>query len=272
MNTSTEASNTVEHARLEMNIDRTIAVITLSDEAKRNALSRRLLEAFIEACRECERQQVRAMILKTHAQSGVWSSGHDIEELPCDGHDPLSPKSPLEKAIRTLRCCPFPVIALVQGSVWGGAVELMASCDIVIADERACFAVTPAKIGLPYNITGLQHFNERLSYGAIKRLFFIASPIRAEEALRVGLIDEVVPATHIEEHAMDTARQIARNAPLAVTAVKQQLRLLSDGKTISVTMVEKTAEVRCRAYQAADYREGIVAFRERRPPQFTGKA
>ena len=87
----------------------------------------------------------------TLAQSGVkvWSSGHDVYELPAGGRDPLGWDDPLRELVRAIEECPAPVIAVIEGGVWGGACEVAFACDLIIAAPSATFAVTPARLGVP---------------------------------------------------------------------------------------------------------------------------
>ena len=107
-------------------------------------------------------QHVRAVVLRAAAGLRVWSAGHDINELPRGKRDPLAHNHPLEQLIRAIRTFPAPVVAMVHGSVWGGAFDLVLSCDMIIADETATFAITAANLGLPYHTTGLLHAFGRL--------------------------------------------------------------------------------------------------------------
>ena len=84
--------------------------------------------------------------------------------------------------LRAIRVFPAPIVAMVHGSVWGGAFDLVLSCDLVVADETASFAITPANLGLPYNTTGLLHFLGRLPINLIKEMFFTAEPVDAQKA------------------------------------------------------------------------------------------
>ena len=83
---------------------------------------------------------------------------HDIDELPVRGVDPLPFADPLEELLRAVRGYPGGVIAMVHGTVWGGACDLVLNCDLVVADGTAAFAVTPARLGLPYSASGIQYF------------------------------------------------------------------------------------------------------------------
>ena len=81
-----------------------------------------------------------------------------MRELPTNGRDPLTYDDPVRRVIRMIELFPAPVIAMVEGSVWGGACELVMSCDMIVASDDSTFAVTPAKLGMPYNISGVQNF------------------------------------------------------------------------------------------------------------------
>src|SRR5581483_8656429 len=135
-----------------------------------------------------------------------------IDELPRGRRDPLAYDDPLEVCLRAVRSVPFPVIAMVHGSVWGGAVDLVLSCDTVIADETATSAITPANLGLPYNTTGLLHFLGRLPLNVVKEMFFTASPVDAWQAERWLIINHLVPAADLDEVTRELATTIASKA------------------------------------------------------------
>ena len=95
------------------------------------------------------------MILRARPGASVWSAGHDVGELPAHGRDPLAYNDPLRRLVRAIQLSSVPIIALVEGSVWGGACEIVVSCDLVIATPAATFAFTPARLGVPYNTAGI---------------------------------------------------------------------------------------------------------------------
>jgi methylmalonyl-CoA decarboxylase len=247
-----------------------IGIITLNNPKKRNALGRELIVELITALDSFRKASARAVVIRAPSDSKVWSSGHDISELLKDP-DPLSYSDPLPHALRAVRVYPGPVIAMVHGSVWGGATDLVLSCDIAIGDETCSFAITPVNLGLPYNTTGLTRFMKRLPLNFVKEMFFTAAPMKAADAEKWGILNHLVPASELEKFTYDMAHLIASKAPLAVSVVKEQLNVLADADPITPTIFERIHELRQIVCQSDDYKEGIKAFYEKRKPTFTGK-
>jgi methylmalonyl-CoA decarboxylase len=159
---------------------------------------------------------------------------------------------------------------MVHGTVWGGALDLVLSCDLAVADETAAFAMTPADLGLPYNITGLLHFHGRLPINVIKEMFFTAAPIDARKAKEWLLVNHLVPWDRLESFTMELAATMATKSPLAITVIKEQLRVLSDYQPIAAQVYERVQALRQEAYDSSDYLEGLSAFAQKRQPIFRG--
>jgi methylmalonyl-CoA decarboxylase len=200
----------------------------------------------------------------------VWSAGHDIDELPRGRRDPLGYNDPLEQLLRAIRSFPAPVLAMVHGSVWGGAFDLVLSCDIIIADETATFAITPANLGLPYNTTGLLHFLGRLPINLTKEMFFTATPIDAQKAKEWLVLNHLVGSAELESVTLDLAATMASKSPLAIAVIKEQLRVLTDFQPIAAQVYERIQGLRREVYDSSDYLEGLRAFAEKRKPIFEG--
>ena len=245
--------------------------ITLDNPKKLNALSHGLVTAVIDALQQLEKAEARVVILRAHSGAKVWSAGHDVGELPEGGRDPLGWDDPLRHLVRTIETCRMPVIAMIEGGVWGGAVETVLACDIVIAAPDATFAVTPARLGVPYNVSGMMTFMSAASLRVVKELAFTAAPISAERAERIGMINHVVAPEAIEAFTREMATTIANNAPLSIAVMKEQLRVLAGAKPVSPRGFEKVQGLRRIVYDSHDYHEGIRAFKEKRRPVFTGK-
>jgi len=247
-----------------------VGIITLGDRDKRNAIGAELASRVIAALESLGTRQVRAIVLRAAPGMDVWSAGHDIGELPPGGRDPLGYNDSLEELIRAIRTFPAPVVAMVHGTVWGGALDLVLSCDLAVADETASFAITPANLGVPYNITGLLHFQGRLPINVIKEMFFTAAPIDARKAREWLLINHLVPWDRLETFTLELAATMATKSPLAIAVIKEQLRVLSDYQPIAAQVYERVQGLRRQAYDSSDYLEGLEAFAQKRQPIFRG--
>jgi len=247
-----------------------VGVITLDDRHKRNAIGARMANSIVAALGSMRAQKVRTVVIRAAAGMSVWSAGHDIDELPQGRRDPLGYDDPLEGLLRAIRTFPAPVVAMVHGTVWGGALDLVLSCDLVIADETASFAITPANLGLPYNTTGLLHFVGRLPINLIKEMFFTAAPLNAREAKEWMVINHLEPAAELEAVTFELAETMAAKSPMAMAVIKEQLRVLTDYQPIAAQVYERLQGLRRQAYDSSDYLEGLKAFAEKRKPVFRG--
>jgi methylmalonyl-CoA decarboxylase len=226
---------------------------------------------LIEAFSGLGRQQARAVILRAKPGARVWSAGHDINELPQPGRDPLHYLDPLEQLIRAIRSFPGAVIALIEGSVWGGACELALCCDLIVATPSSTFALTPARLGVPYNSSGVLRVMNAVGMMLAKEMFFTAAPVPAERVWRAGVISQLVEPAEIEEQTRALARRISENSPLAIAVLKETLRLLGNAAPLHPETFERIQGLRRAVYDSADYREGVEAFQQKRKPSFTGE-
>ena len=248
-----------------------IGTVTFNHDAHRNALSRAFIEEFLATLERLRAANVRAVVLRARPGSTVWSAGHDLRELPKTGADPLAYTDPVERVIRAIQHFPAPVLSMIDGSVWGGAFELALVCDLLIGTRNASFAITPAKIGVPYNSTGLLHFINALGMSTVKEMFFAARPIDAERALQLGILNRLVEPDDLEAVTYELARAIAANSPLSIRVIKEQLRILGDAHPLSPETFERIQGLRQAVFDSHDYREGTSAILEKRTPVFTGE-
>jgi len=247
-----------------------VGIITLDHPARRNALSKALVDEIMVALADFKARQLRCAILRSRPGAKVWSAGHDVDELPESRRDPLGWDDPLRYLIREIETFPAPVIAMIEGSVWGGACETVFACDLIVATPESTFAITPARLGVPYNIAGMLTFLNAASMRIGREMAFTARPIDAGRAERLGMINTVVPAAELEQFTFDLAAAISENAPLAIAVMKEQLRILAGARPMSPQGFERVQGLRRLVYDSDDYQEGIRAFKEKRKPVFRG--
>jgi methylmalonyl-CoA decarboxylase len=145
------------------------------------------------------------------------------------------------------------------------------ACDLIVATPTATFAVTPAKLGVPYNVSGMLTFLNMCSLRIVKEMAFTAKPITGERAERLGIVNHMVPAEKLEPFTYSLAHEIAENAPLSISVMKEQLRMLAGAHPMSPRRFERVQGLRRIVYDSEDYAEGIRAFREKRKPKFLGR-
>lgn len=247
-----------------------VGTITLN-RPKVNALSAELIEEVTAALNSMKEQNVRVVILRAQRGAKIFSAGHEVRELPTNGRDPLTYNDPLRQVVRAIQLHPMPVIAMIEGTVWGGACELVMSCDLIVAGEDTTFAITPAKIGVPYNLSGILNFMKVADIPFIKEMLFTAQPVCAQRLMECGVINHVVPRCEIETFTKRLASQIGETSPLALRILKEELRVLASAHPITPEAYERIQSLRREVYDSDDYQEGIRAFFEKRKPNFQGR-
>jgi enoyl-CoA hydratase len=253
--------------------DRGLArILVVDNPAKRNALDFQALDELEEACAAAGRDGVRCVVLRG-AGNDAFSSGFDIAEMALTSRRGERPDEAVERVAEALAAVPCPTVAFVNGSAFGGAFELAVTCDLRVARAGVKLGMTPAKLGVVYPEGGLRRFADLVGSARTRELFFTGRPIDAETALAWGLVNRVSPAATAEADALALAGEIAENAPLAVRGMKRILRLLeaTHERSLSDPEREEIADLRRRAFESADLREGRRAWEERRAPRFKGE-
>jgi methylmalonyl-CoA decarboxylase len=256
---------------VETTLTESIGTLTLAHDERRNALGNALIDELLQGLAAFEKDRARAVILRARPGAHVFSAGHDIAELPRGAADPLAYDDALERLLRAVKHFPAPVIAMVHGSVWGGACDLVLSCDLVVGDPSCSFAITPANLGLPYNVTGILQLMSRVPLHVAKEMFFTAAPVPAEAAHHWGILNHLVPEAELERFSYELARTIASKAPLSVAVMKEQFQILTSSRPMAPDTFDRIQDHRRRVYQSSDYLEGIRAFEEKRKPVFRGE-
>jgi enoyl-CoA hydratase len=254
----------------EVRLDRrgAVAVITI-DNPPVNALHPDVAAAIGEQVRVVgEDREVRAVILTGAGKH--FMAGGDIDFFKSlDRRVAERYVLGVQRMQDDLATLPQPVIAALNGTTLGGGCELAMACDIRLAEEQVMLGQPEVSLGLIPGAGGTQALPRLIPLGRAKRLLFTGERISAQEALAIGLVDEVVPSGTVLERALALAEKIAANAPLAVTAAKRAVTLgmqmsLLDANRVEATLFASLAET-------DDLKEGIDAFFAKRPPSFQSR-
>jgi methylmalonyl-CoA decarboxylase len=256
---------------IETSVENHIGTITLNDRKKLNSLSSGLISELLDALEDFREKDIRVVILRAPPGARTWSAGHNVAELPKHARDPLTYNDPLRVIIRKIQEYPAPVLAMIEGGVWGGACELVMACDMVIAAENATFAITPAKLGVPYNLGGIQNMLGSVPLVVVKEMLFRAAPISARRAYEVGIANYVLPVEQLEAKTFELAQDIIANSSWVITLMKEEIHVLAQAQPLTIETFERIQSVRRRIYDSEDYQEGIRSFFEKRKPVFQGK-
>jgi enoyl-CoA hydratase/carnithine racemase len=247
--------------------------LTISNPGKRGALDQAILDRFASVLPELE---ARCVIIT--GEGKTFSAGYDIGDLDGWGRDGFADEAeklvanPFAAAIDAIDAYPFPTVAALNGHVIGGGLELALSCDLRIAAEPIKLGMPPAKLGLVYSHTGIRKFIDTIGAPRTRELFLIGGRINAATAHAWGLANKVVAVEELPAAAVALAGEIAGNAPLAQLGNKRVIRAVLDGQAALAPAVERELlELRLACFSSEDFREGVRAFTEKRPPDWQGR-
>lgn len=251
--------------------DGPIATVTLSNPARRNAISVGMWRALAAFARDTHGDHdIRCVIVRGEGRQ-AFSGGADISGFAqsrsgssnARDYDDLVENACV--AIEAMRC---PSIALIYGPCVGAGSAVAASCDIRMAAAGSFFAVPAARLGLGYDPRGIARLLRVMGQAAAGEILFTAERFPVERAAMMGAVARVARADEIEGLAADLARRIASNAPITVTAAKAALRAHAVGDAAGL---EEAMNLYALADGSEDYSEGQAAFLEKRTPQFRGR-
>ena len=248
-----------------------IGWLIFNNPDRRNAVSLEMWRAIPDVLSAFEADPEVRVVVFTGAGDKAFVSGADISQFEAERTDSSAEarySAASGAANAAMAGLSKPSIAMIRGYCIGGGLAVALTTDIRICEEGSRFAIPAARLGLGYGFGGIKALIDLVGPAIAKEILFTARQFSAEEALRVGLVNRVVPAADLEAVVRDYARMIGQNAPLTVRAAKIAAReALRDADKRRLADVE-AAVAAC--FDSADFKEGRTAFMEKRPPVFRG--
>jgi enoyl-CoA hydratase len=246
-----------------------IYVLTVNRPQSLNALNAATLDELEMAVARVDGDSAARVLLITGAGDKAFVAGADITEMQSlNAQQARAFSATGQRVMRAIEELPVPAIALVNGYALGGGCELALACDWMIAADRAVFGQPEVNLGIPPGFGGTQRLARRVGRALGMELVITGRQIKADEALRIGLTNQLVAADVLLETGLAQARLIAAKAPLAVRACKEAVRRGLDLDLANACALETS--LFALTFGSADRREGMTAFLEKRPAQFNG--
>jgi enoyl-CoA hydratase len=264
---------------MKLNTDKMIAEtgdgigwMIFNNPKRRNALSLEMWEAIATILDSFQRDDAVRVIVMKGTGNKAFVSGADISQFAdqrknaeqADRYSAIS-----AEARQKLNGLEKPLIAMIRGYCLGGGLSVAMSADIRIAAEDAQLGIPAARLGIAYGLSSLEQLVNLVGPSYAKEILFTARRFSAEEALRIGLVNRVVPVNELEGAVSELADTIASNAPMSVKATKMTIaEVLKEPSVRNLEAVEKIVKT---CFDSQDYIEGRQAFLEKRKPQFNGR-
>ena len=239
---------------------------------RRNALNHAAWVRIVEAVDELTADPDVRVIIMRGVTPEAFISGADISEFP--GHHANAEqarryRSAPGNATNALISCPKPVVAMISGICIGGGVQVALSCDVRIAARGTRFGIPAARLGLAYPLDGILSLSQIAGPANARDILMSARIFDADEALQMRLINWLVEPAELESNVRAYATRMATNAPLTMAAAKATIR---EGlKDAAERDLNKIGAMISQCFDSEDYKEGVRAFLEKRPPRFQGR-
>lgn len=214
---------------------------------------------------------VRAIVFRG-AGEDAFASGADISEFRANRKDRASAEAYNARtaaAAHAMETCPKPTVAMIHGYCMGGAVAVALACDLRFSSDTGKFGIPAGRLGIIYGLHAVKRLVSLVGPAVAKDILFSARVLDAQEALRAGFVQRVVPAADLAAHTYDYLARVSENAPLTIQGAKLIIEaIVEDG---GVAKQDDIAQLLLRAFESADYKEGTAAFLEKRRPRFIGR-
>ncbi|MBW1692255.1 MAG: enoyl-CoA hydratase/isomerase family protein [Deltaproteobacteria bacterium] len=246
-----------------------IGYLTLNRPEVRNAFNQEMIDEIRNALRLIDiDEEIRVLIITGAGKA--FQAGADIAELSVmKPMDILRWNEGIVRINAALEKLRQPVIAAINGAAMGGGLELAISCTLRVIEESAKMAIPEVKLGIIPGTGGTQRLPRLIGKGRAAKILLTGEPIDAQEAFRIGLVNEVVPDGEAVNGAKEMARKIMANAPIAVEMAKDALEI---GKDLPLEHAVQYSQKNCvTCFSTEDMKEGMSAFLERRKADFKGK-
>jgi len=247
-----------------------IAVVTLNRPEAANALSKELLDELNKTLNQLNQDASIYCTIITGANEKAFCAGADLKERKgMSNTQVVNTVRYIGETVTALEKMQMPVIAAINGAAFGGGLELALACDLRIAANHAKMGLTEASLAIIPGAGGTQRLPRLIGVGQAKRLIFTAKPIVAAEALQIGLVEQVVETNELLTSAVDLAKMIASNGPIALQQAKTSI---DQGMQTDVTTGLAIEHLCYKETIPTDDRlEGLTAFKEKRKPEYQGK-
>jgi enoyl-CoA hydratase len=268
----TSAEKSYADGKMLQSVTDGVGVITFNNPAKRNAMSLEMWEGLGLALVELRDHPGVRVVILAGAGDKAFVSGADISQFEKTRHnaeasEEYSRRSAAQRAL--LADYPKPIIACIRGFCLGGGMQVAMAADIRIAAENSQFGIPAAKLGIAYGYDGLSNLVSLVGPSWARLIMYTGMRIDSAEALRIGLVDRVVPDAELWDATMEIARTISNNAPLAIKAAKITIaQVLKDPDARDMAAIK---QIGLDCMDSEDFREGRRAFMEKRKPEFKGR-
>ena len=258
--------------RMLASVGEGVGWITFNNPERHNAVSLEMLRSIPVILAAFDADPDVRVIAVTGAGERAFVSGADISEFG-ERRTTIEARAEFDevagRAISAWQAVEKPILAMIRGYCIGGGLMIALQADIRVAAQDSVFAVPAARLGLGYSISGVEALVERVGSAWAAEILFTARRLSAGEALRIGLVNHVVPVAELATHVEQLARAIAANAPLTVHACKVALRELR--RPPETRDLDRAAVLSEACFRSEDYLEGQRAFLEKRAPRFSGR-